>query len=116
MHRFKFYHDISTLLLFSLQAHFEKLPSHKGLCYNGSYEGQRMLKIQMYFAPDKRGWTFNIGDSPTNNGWGRCACDIYSCTLKNYVVYIVSFIYCIYNRRTNSRFSPNYARIKCNQV
>ena len=55
-----------------------------------------MLKIQMYFAPDKSGWTFNIGDSPTNNGWGRCACDIYSCTLKNYFVYIYIVLFIAY--------------------
>jgi len=54
-----------------LQVHFEKLPSYEGLCYNGSYPAQTMLKIQMYFARDKDGWTFDIGDSWTNNGWGK---------------------------------------------
>ena len=52
------------------QVHFDSLPSYEGLCYNGSYAGQRMLNIQMYFASDKSGWTFDIGDSPTNDGWG----------------------------------------------
>lgn len=50
---------------------FEKLPVNStGLCHNGTNAGRRMMKIQMFFASEKYGWTFDIGDSSSNDGWG----------------------------------------------
>ncbi|XP_053376334.1 uncharacterized protein LOC123526752 [Mercenaria mercenaria] len=50
---------------------FDKLPSSStGLCHTDIYTQRRMLKVQMYFSDKYRNlWMFNIGDSPSNDGW-----------------------------------------------
>ncbi|XP_048737902.1 uncharacterized protein LOC125652614 [Ostrea edulis] len=32
--------------------------------------GQRMLRIDMFLGKRRRGYMFNVGDSPSNDGWG----------------------------------------------
>ncbi|XP_048737783.1 uncharacterized protein LOC125652530 [Ostrea edulis] len=32
--------------------------------------GQRLLRIDMYLGKQRKGFMFNVGDSPSNDGWG----------------------------------------------
>lgn len=54
-----------------LTATFDKLPKcSTSLCHEGRYSGNRMLKVEMFYGPTRGGWTFDIGDSPQNDGYG----------------------------------------------
>lgn len=30
-----------------------------------------MLRIDMFLGDDRKGYMFNVGDSQSNNGWGK---------------------------------------------
>jgi len=54
------------------QVTFSKLSQYEGVCWSGAYGSRQMLKIQMYFSDKGRdSWMFDIGDSVSNNGWGK---------------------------------------------
>ena len=67
---------MNTKNIIFAQVHFLK-DNHLEPCtpdnaFNIKLPPQRMLKIQMYFSNGERsGFMFNIGDSVTNNGYGK---------------------------------------------
>ncbi|XP_022333355.2 uncharacterized protein LOC111130504 [Crassostrea virginica] len=58
-----------------LTANFQSLTRclydwHHGGCVNFPMCGRRMLRIDMFLGDVRNGFMFNVGDSPSNNGWG----------------------------------------------
>ena len=59
-----------------LTANFQSLTRclydwHHGGCVNFPMCGRRMLRIDMFLGDVRNGFMFNVGDSPSNNGWGK---------------------------------------------
>jgi hypothetical protein len=52
-----------------LEIDFEKI-SDSCDCLSAPCCGRRMLRIDLYLPGDREGWTFNLGDSVSNNGAG----------------------------------------------
>ncbi|XP_061171999.1 uncharacterized protein LOC133181529 [Saccostrea echinata] len=58
-----------------LRANFQNLTNclqdwHKDGCVDFPMCGRRMLRIDMYLGKERGGYMFNVGDSPSNDGWG----------------------------------------------
>lgn len=64
----------------TLRANFQTLTKclydwHQDGCVSFPMCGRRMLRIDMFLGDDRKGYMFNVGDSPSNNGWGGDASD-----------------------------------------
>lgn len=60
----------------TLRANFQTLTKclydwHQDGCVSFPMCGRRMLRIDMFLGDDRKGYMFNVGDSPSNNGWGK---------------------------------------------
>lgn len=54
-----------------LKVNFEKLEGGCMACQSSPSCGRRMLQIDLVLSPNRSGWLVNIGDSQTNNGYGK---------------------------------------------
>lgn len=60
----------------TLRANFQNLTRclydwHQDGCVSFPMCKRRMLRIDMFLGDDRKGYMFNVGDSPSNNGWGK---------------------------------------------
>ncbi|XP_062586605.1 uncharacterized protein LOC134248201, partial [Saccostrea cucullata] len=72
--------NVECGVMADLRANFANLTNclqdwHRDGCFDFPMCGRRMLRIDMYLGKDRKGYMFNIGDSPSNDGWGGDSSD-----------------------------------------
>lgn len=75
----------------TLRANFQTLTKclydwHQDGCVSFPMCGRRMLRIDMFLGDDRKGYMFNVGDSPSNNGWGKKD--------KTFLKKLIFFLFC----------------------